>query len=208
MRPMDRGFTLLEILIVVVIMAIAAVVVPMSLSRNADTMNVPAAARMVIADLNYAQNKAITEQKHVYVFFRTDGAQLTGYDLKIRTEDTANPGTFTYSPVTTSDRGEWSTRFGSYGNTRTAPGALRATTLVRVVLEKVEPTTLVAYEKEENLGGVLGFDAQGRPIINNAETITTLSKFVGITIANSKGDVQTELRIAPATGNISIPTLQ
>lgn len=206
MRPLNRGFTLVEMLIMMAILAIGAVVVPMALLRHNDAISVPGAARMVIADLNYAQNKAMTEQKPVCIFFSTDGAQLTGYDLKVMNPDPANPGSFLYVPVYTSDRGQWTTRFGTYGTGQTAPGALRTTKLVSVVQEDVNPTTL-AVTATYPLGGVLGFDAQGRPIINNSGTISRVTRFVGITIANTKGNVQTELRIAPATGNVSIPTL-
>lgn len=55
-----HGFTLIEVLAVVVIIAIAAaVVVPNMLSTG--TMSLQAASRMVIADLLYAQNQAIAE---------------------------------------------------------------------------------------------------------------------------------------------------
>lgn len=55
-----RGFTLIEVLVVIVIISIAAaVVVPHMLSTG--TMSLQAASRIVIADLLYAQNQAIAE---------------------------------------------------------------------------------------------------------------------------------------------------
>lgn len=57
-----RAFTLVEVLIVVTIIGIAgAIVVPHMLS--ASTLGIQAGARMVIADLLYAQNEAIVQQK-------------------------------------------------------------------------------------------------------------------------------------------------
>lgn len=64
----SRGFTLIEILMVVVILGIAsAVIVPAIGSR--DDLKVSAAARVLMADLLYAQSRAITTQKLTYVKF-------------------------------------------------------------------------------------------------------------------------------------------
>jgi len=61
-RPTSRAFTLVEILMVVVIISIAAaVVVPHMLEIG--SMGVQAASRMVIADVLFAQNDAIAHQE-------------------------------------------------------------------------------------------------------------------------------------------------
>jgi MSHA pilin protein MshC len=63
-----RAFTLVEILMVVVILGIAsAVIVPQIGSRN--DLRASAAARLVMSDLTYAQNRAIAQQKKHYVRF-------------------------------------------------------------------------------------------------------------------------------------------
>src|SRR4051794_19271606 len=68
------GFTLIEILAVVVILGIAsAIIVPQIGSR--DDQKAASAARVVMADLLYAQNRAIATQKTHYVLFDT-GAQV------------------------------------------------------------------------------------------------------------------------------------
>jgi prepilin-type N-terminal cleavage/methylation domain-containing protein len=62
------GFTLVEILAVVVILGIAsAMVIPQIASR--DDLKVAAAARVLMADLMYAQNRAISLQQVHYVSF-------------------------------------------------------------------------------------------------------------------------------------------
>jgi prepilin-type N-terminal cleavage/methylation domain-containing protein len=62
------GFTLIEILVVVVILGIvSAVVAPQIGSR--DDLKTSSAARALMADLMYAQNLAITRQQMVYVRF-------------------------------------------------------------------------------------------------------------------------------------------
>lgn len=60
-----RGWTLVEILVVLTIMGIAAgVVVPMFGSN--DDMEARSAARMIAADLQFAQNTAITTQTNAH----------------------------------------------------------------------------------------------------------------------------------------------
>ena len=65
------AYTLVEVLIVVTIIGIAgAVVVPRMLA--AGTLGVQAAARMIIADILYAQNDAVAQQKPRQVIFTPD----------------------------------------------------------------------------------------------------------------------------------------
>ncbi|MFA9480195.1 Tfp pilus assembly protein FimT/FimU [Phycisphaerales bacterium AB-hyl4] len=70
--PMRRGYTLIEVLVVVVVLGIvAAIVVPQML--QAGTLGVQAAARMIIADILYAQNDAVAHQAERRVVFDVEG---------------------------------------------------------------------------------------------------------------------------------------
>lgn len=69
-RATIRGFTLIEILVVVVIIGIAsAVILPQISSR--DDLRAASAARALMADLLYAQNRSIALQKMQGVQFNT-----------------------------------------------------------------------------------------------------------------------------------------
>ena len=71
MRQQGAGFTLLELLIVVLILAIAAaIVVPMAASGQ--DAQCASAARMVVADLELAQSTALARQELVALVFSDD----------------------------------------------------------------------------------------------------------------------------------------
>ena len=102
-RPNRGAFTLVEILCVIVILGIAsALIIPQIGTR--DDLKAAAAARLIISDLMYAQNLAISKQRKHYV-------QFTGqqYTLLSRDADT-DPLVAIIHPV---DKGNYVTAFGT-----------------------------------------------------------------------------------------------
>jgi type II secretory pathway pseudopilin PulG len=72
------AFTFIEVLAVVLILGIAsAIIVPEFGTRN--DLDAASAARAVMADLLYAQNRAIAMQKPMYVSFNTSAQQYGLY---------------------------------------------------------------------------------------------------------------------------------
>ncbi len=78
-RHVRSAFTLIEILVCIVILGIAATLIIPQMS-NASDLQAAAAARVLIADLTYAQNAAITSQKTHYVKF-TKGSDTDTYSV-------------------------------------------------------------------------------------------------------------------------------
>ena len=75
---LGRGFTLVELLVVIILIGIAAAVVVPRMAQSSD-VQVISAARILAADLQYAQNLAISSQKAVTVEFdaAADSYQIT-----------------------------------------------------------------------------------------------------------------------------------
>jgi general secretion pathway protein H len=72
----NRGFTLLELVIVMLIMAIVAALSYPSLSRGASTLHLRATGRDVINTFRFAREKAVTEQTGMHVVVDREKQQL------------------------------------------------------------------------------------------------------------------------------------
>jgi prepilin-type N-terminal cleavage/methylation domain-containing protein len=89
-----RAFTLIEILVVVIIIGIAAgIILPQMSSR--DDMRVASSARSLMADLLYAQNRSIAYQVRHYVQFNT---VANTYQVMVDS-GTGSPGAVITQPV-------------------------------------------------------------------------------------------------------------
>jgi|HubBroStandDraft_1064217.scaffolds.fasta_scaffold69858_3 prepilin-type N-terminal cleavage/methylation domain-containing protein len=101
-RARAAGFTLIELLCVVVILAIASAMIIPAIGDNSG-LNASAAARQLMADLNYAQNQAINTQQYVYVTFDTT-------DQTYSLCSSMNPQTCLTDPIS---QGAYTRSFGS-----------------------------------------------------------------------------------------------
>ena len=67
----SKAYTLIEVLIVVTIMGLAAAIIVPNMMQGG-TLGVQAGARMIIADLLFAQNEAMAQQSTRRIVFDTD----------------------------------------------------------------------------------------------------------------------------------------
>jgi prepilin-type N-terminal cleavage/methylation domain-containing protein len=100
-RAKSAGFTLIEIMCVMVILAIAAAMVFAGLGdlTSQNSFQAQAEARQVLADLLYAQNRAIATQSNVYVTFNTASSTTNGVAGQTYALCSALPSTFLTNPV-------------------------------------------------------------------------------------------------------------
>jgi prepilin-type N-terminal cleavage/methylation domain-containing protein len=188
-RP--AAFTLVEILVVVVILGIAAaVIVPQMGTR--DDLRVDGARRMLMADLIYAQNRSITTQTRHYVVFDTTSNPRT-YRIVTNLSDTNVLGTPVKHPVTQDD--QYNVVFG-----RNAPDNTKNIThgLEMIGLGDV---------KIEGAHTVLCFDELGVPYYYDVPThsSTALSTSGGTTIEVTCGAFTKLVTVEPYTGEVLAP---
>jgi len=175
-REFSRAFTLVEILVVVTILGIAAAVVVPQMGTRGD-LKAAAAARMIMADLIYAQNRAISTQTKHYVTFSTGTTPKT-----YRIVTSMSPLVDITHPITKASN--YLVTFG------TSPG------LTDITLGAVsfEGKTTIAFDE---LGVPYYYDA-------GTNTTTALSTSGGSTIAVVCGTFTLTISIEPYTGEIKV----
>jgi prepilin-type N-terminal cleavage/methylation domain-containing protein len=170
----SRAFTLVEILVVVIILGIAgAIIVPSIGSR--DDMKAAAAARVIMADLIYAQNLAITSQGNRYVNFDTVNQQ---YSL------TDSAGAVIQHPV---NHVPYIQKFGGASQSSLPDLKLVSTNFVGIsgIAQKI-----------------IGFDELGTPLTCNALGVTETLASGTMTI--QAGKFKLKVDIEPYTGQIAV----
>jgi prepilin-type N-terminal cleavage/methylation domain-containing protein len=174
------GFTLVEILTVLVIIGIAsAVVVPQLGTR--DDIKVAAAARTLTADLIYAQNLAISQQKYIYIRFDT-----TNNNYKVLSVANSSGDTVMSHPIT---QLSYVQQFGSGSK------SLESVSIQSVDFDGVDSTIADEF--------TLAFDEMGAPYafcydVNNQSDLKN-----GVIVLKS-GGFTTTVTVQPYTGEILV----
>jgi prepilin-type N-terminal cleavage/methylation domain-containing protein len=175
-RPILRAgaFTLVEILVVVIILGIAGAIIVPSLGSR-DDLKAAAAARVIMADLIYAQNLAITAQGNRYVSFDVPGQKYSVTD--------ATGGVITH-PV---NQVPYTQRFGGASQSALPDVRLISTNF-----------TGVSGLKQT----IMGFDELGTPLTCNPLGVTETLSTGTMTI--QAGLYKLKVDIEPYTGQISV----
>jgi prepilin-type N-terminal cleavage/methylation domain-containing protein len=184
------AFTLVEILVVVTILGIAAaIIVPQMSSR--DDLRVEGARRMVMADLIYAQNCSIAKQVWHYVVFDTTTSPRK-YRIVTGLSPTNPNGTAIQHPVTLD--AEYKVIFGDGAPSGTIPThGLEVIDLASAAFEG--PHTILCFDE-------LGVPYYYDPSSNTATAISTSG---GSSISIRCGNVTRSVTIEPYTGEVLAP---
>ncbi|HSV12720.1 MAG TPA: prepilin-type N-terminal cleavage/methylation domain-containing protein [Tepidisphaeraceae bacterium] len=176
-----RGFTFIEVLAVIVILAGMWVLVLPAMGTR-DDLRLGSAARVVIADLLYAQNRAISTQTTQYVnFTAASGGANGGYAIY----DAQPFGAPITNPV-------WQQ---PYNVTFGAGNAAQFGTII---------VTGVSLGGNPQPNTVLAFNELGQPMACTPTAAPMALTATG-TITLQSGDQTMVLSIEPDTGNITTP---
>jgi prepilin-type N-terminal cleavage/methylation domain-containing protein len=173
-----NAFTLVEILVVITILGIAAAVIVPELGTRGD-LKAAAAARLVMADLIYAQNRAIATQTRHYVKFDSAG---TPQNYRLVTSVT--PLTDIQHPLTKASN--YLVTFGS--------GGTAGLTDISLGTVSIEGKTTLVFDE---LGVPYAYDAV-------ANTTTALTTTGGSTIPVKCGNFTLTITVEPYTGEIKV----
>ena len=171
------GFTLIEIMGVVILLGIAAsIIVPQFSTR--DDLQTTAAARLVMADLMYAQNRAIATQKKHYVEF-------TGSSYTLYARDSDSTALYTLiNPLTSST---YTVTFGTAST-------------------NFSTTQIASINFDNSTSHAIQFDSLGLPSVYNAATdaAVTLANTGTITLSTTANTFPTAVTIDPTSGEATV----
>lgn len=186
----SSAFTLIEIIVVVLILSIAALIAVPMMSSAAD-IQVRAAANRLAADLEYAKNMAITHQRPFTVKF-LDTSTTNGYQVQDSSENVIdNPLRPRNNPA---DEGTFKVIFS------TEDDSLKRFTDPNLSRVQVDSADFIGTDS--NSADSVTFDYLGTP---HSGTTPNNSLNSGIiTLRDTAGNLTLTVNVEPMTGYVSI----
>jgi hypothetical protein len=178
-RAARRGFTLVEIA--------SAIIIPHMGSR--DDMKAAAAARVIVADLIYAQNLAISTGTPVYVRFDRTNNKYSVITNPLSTK--TNYGDLVMNPIT---QNNYIQVFGDTNPNSVDPW--ESVSIDSVSLSGIDPSYVNQF--------TVGFDEIGSPYVYNYTVDLKNDLADGSNIVIRCGTLTTQINIAAATGEITV----
>jgi len=191
-RPQRSGFTLIEVLCVCIILAIAArITIPFITNGYAD-VKLSAAARSFMADVYYAQSLAVTKQQNVFIVF-TPATSTTGGSYTIKSGATLTSAVQEKNPTDFLDYIQY---LGTCANS--TQQAAQRPTFADAKLGTL-PTGFT----------VLGFDLMGEPLNADGSVMATSpsgssSSSLDLLLNSPDGKMKVTLSIQLYTGELSV----
>ncbi len=174
-----RGFTFIEMMITVAVLAIASAMVIPAISNNDDARCV-AAARVVLGDLQFARNRAISLHKSHYVRFTAQQYQISD-DVGLQPMD---------HPLRPAENsGKYIMNFGD-GGTPSLAGCALGDVMINGVVSTSNTSNILGFN---DLGEAFQFDGTSESALTSPATIIVQS-----------GEASLTIQIEPATGDASV----
>ncbi|MBM4103415.1 MAG: prepilin-type N-terminal cleavage/methylation domain-containing protein [Planctomycetes bacterium] len=177
------GFTLVEIILVVLILSIAALVaIPMFVS--AADVQVRSAANRIAADLDYARGLAITRQKNYTVVFVPDNASTS----------TVNESSYDIREAG-----------GTASNIIKNPLDNRNFTVSLAADNRVSSVNILSVNFDAVASNAITFDYLGTPYPGNVASPTVRLNSQGVVTLKSRvGAFTVSVKVEPLTGSVTI----
>lgn len=194
-----KGFTLIEVIMVIAVIAIISAAVAPSMLKGGGTVSAAAFAKKLRSDMRYAQTLAMTRYRlntpsSVNPEFR--------YRIRFNTADANCPYASQYAIVSDVDGN------GSWGENPNATGAVESarepSTGEEYFCVRLDLGNFSGFTVSANFGGAepgtLEFDTYGRPYNSDKTAL-----FAAATVTITRGVESASILVAPNTGRVYIP---
>lgn len=176
----DRGFTIIELVMVIIVVSILAAVAVPQFARYYDGIKVRNAAVKIASDIRYAQNFATTTQQRSRVNFLT----ATTYEVRFCN----GASTYNNTPSVCNCTTTWNLATNPYSRGN--------------FLENLNSFPGVAFTTMVN--NCIEFDSLGRPYLNTTcNTATSCNSSAGATVTVQSGAQTANITVQIQTGMIS-----